>query len=92
MKKQLDKENFIYDNILHVPEESREGEVMQTFLEMYYATTTSLPKEIYLQAQPTNEPLIKTLLESRLPKNKKSAKIKFSVPTRGQKLNLIKLG
>lgn len=90
--KLLDKENFIYDNILHVPEESREGEVMQTFLEMYYATATSLPKEIYLQAQPINEPLIKTLLGSRIQKSKKVAKIKFSVPTRGQKLNLIKLG
>ncbi|HEX3099714.1 MAG TPA: excinuclease ABC subunit UvrC [Patescibacteria group bacterium] len=89
--KLLDKENFIYDNILHVPEENRAAEVMQTFLEMYYATATNLPKEIYLQGEVANEQLIKTLLASRATK-KTAAKIKLSMPTRGQKLNLINLG
>ncbi len=86
--KLLDKENFIYDNILHVPEENRDQQVMQTFLEMYYATATNLPKEIYTECELSNEALIKTLLASRGSKKK----IALNVPTRGQKLNLIKLG
>lgn len=86
--KLLDKENFIYDNILHVPEENRDQQVMQTFLEMYYATATNLPKEIYTECELSNEALIKTLLASRGTKKK----ISLNVPTRGQKLNLIKLG
>ncbi len=85
--KLIDKENFVYDNILGVPEENRASLVQQTFLEMYYSQTTSLPKEIYTQHKLSNEPLTKTLLASR---NKQ--KIKLSVPTRGQKLKLIKLG
>lgn len=83
----IDKENFVYDNILGVPEENRSALVQQTFMEMYYSQATDLPKEIYTQDKLTNEPLIKTLLASRA-KNK----IKLSVPTRGQKLKLTKLG
>ncbi len=90
--KLLDKENFVYDNILHVPEENRESEILQTFLEMYYATATNLPKEVFVQSQVTNEPLVKTLFASRTALNKIKAKIKLNVPTRGQKLNLINLG
>lgn len=86
--KLIDKENFIYDNILHLPEEERESAVQQTFMEMYYASATNLPQEIFTQTALPNEPLIKTLLASR----KIKGKIKLSSPTRGQKLNLIKLG
>lgn len=91
--KLIDKENFVYDNILNIPEENREATVLQTFTEMYYSSATSLPKGIYLQSKLQNEALVKTLLASRPALNKASkAKIKISIPTRGQKLNLIKLG
>ena len=90
--KLIDKENFVYDNILNIPESIREATILQTFTEMYYSTATSLPKEIYLQSKLENEALIKTLLAARAKETKSKAKIKLSMPTRGQKLNLIKLG
>ncbi len=86
--KLIDKENFVYDNILGITEENRGSEILQTFMEMYYAQTTDLPKEIFTQYDLLNLNLIKVLLKSR---NVKST-IKLNVPTRGQKLNLIKLG
>lgn len=85
--KLIDKENFVYDNILGVPEENRAELVQQTFLEMYYSQATDLPKELYTQHKLSNESLIKTLLASRT-----KQKIKLNIPTRGQKLKLIKLG
>lgn len=93
--KLIDKENFVYDNILGILEENREREVQQTFLEMYYTSATNLPKEIYTQYKLVNEPLIKTLLASRKANDagqKSKAKIKLCVPTRGQKFNLTNLG
>lgn len=90
--KLIDKEDFVYDNILHIDEGSREQVIQQVFMEMYYATATNLPKEIYIQTALPNEPLIKTLLASRTSELKTKRKIPLSVATRGQKLNLIKLG
>lgn len=90
--KLMDKENFVYDNILGIPEEKRDSEIMQTFLEMYYAQATNLPKEIFTQYPLQNSSLIKTLLKSRTDANKNKRTIKLNVPTRGQKLSLIKLG
>ncbi len=86
--KLIDKEDFIYDNILNIAEENRGPLVQQAFLEMYYSQTTNLPQEIFTQFDISNESLFKTLLASRNTKRK----IKLCVPTRGQKLKLIKLG
>lgn len=91
--KLIDKENFVYDNILGVAEQNRASLVQQTFLEMYYAQVTDLPKEIYTQFDLIDPSLIKTLLSSRkTEKTKSRGTIKLSVPTRSQKLKLIKLG
>lgn len=90
--KLIDKENFVYDNILYIPEKMREASIMQTFCEMYYATTTSLPNAIYLQSQVKNPDLIHEIISSRKMIGRKVAKIKILVPAKGQKLNLIKLG
>lgn len=90
--KLIDKEDFVYDNILGIPEENRGSEIMQTFMEMYYATATDLPKEIFTQHQLLNQNLVKVLLKSRTEKSKIKRAIKLSIPTRGQKLKLIKLG
>jgi excinuclease ABC subunit C len=90
--KLIDKENFVYDNILGIPEVNRGSAIMQAFMEMYYAAATSLPNEIYTQYELVNEPLVKTLLDSRLVDAKRKRKITINIPTRGQKLNLIKLG
>lgn len=91
--KLIDKENFVYDNILGIPEKNRGRVICQTFMEMYYATATDLPKEIYTQYELLNHNLVKDLLKSRVSFKKKSKRtIKLSQPTRGQKLKLIKLG
>lgn len=90
--KLMDKENFVYDNILGIPEANRGSEIMQAFMEMYYATATSLPQEIYTQYSPINSSLIKSLLKSRTDGAKTKRTIKLNVPSRGQKLSLIKLG
>lgn len=90
--KLLDKENFIYDNPSGISEENQSTEILQTFTEMYYATATDLPKEIYTQSKLTNPDLVKTLLKSRIKIQKAKHSIKLNSPTRGQKLKLINLG
>lgn len=85
--KLIDKENFIYDNILHLPQNARESMVLRAFAENYYATASSLPKEIYTQAS-----LPKGNLVAEVARSRAGRKVPVSVPTRGQKLKLIKLG
>ena len=82
-----DKENFIFDNILGYPQEVRIKSVINSFLETYYGQTTDLPKEIYLEEQPEELSIVKELL-----KIKNKSLIKFSVPSRGNKLKLISMG
>lgn len=82
-----DKENFIYHNMLAIPEDQRAAEVLQTFSEMYYAQTTDLPTEIFTQVELPNKALLTQLLKTRNKKN-----IKIGTPTRGQKLKLIHMG
>lgn len=85
--KLIDKENFIYDNILHLPENERAGLILQQFAEDYYSTASSLPKEIYTQVDlpPGN-------LVGMVTRQRSGRKIKLCAPTRGQKLKLINLG
>lgn len=90
--KLMDKENFVYDNILGIPEANRGSEILQTFMEMYYATATNMPKEIYTHYKLLNEGLVKTLLKTRTDSMHIKRAIPVLVPTRGQKLQLIKLG
>jgi excinuclease ABC subunit C len=85
--KLIDKENFIYDNILHVPEDQREAAILQTFAENYYATASGLPREIYTQVN-----LPKGNLVTEVARARAGHKIPVSTPSRGQKLKLIKLG
>ncbi|HMQ02091.1 MAG TPA: excinuclease ABC subunit UvrC, partial [Candidatus Doudnabacteria bacterium] len=82
-----DKENFIYQNLLIIPEAEREASVLQTFTEMYYGQATDLPKEIFTQVDLPNKDLLGQLLRSR-----SKTKIIVSTPTRGQKLKLISMG
>ncbi len=83
----VDKENFIYENILKIPETQRSQMILQTFTEMYYAQATDLPREVYTQCDLPNPALLGKLLRSR-----SKRKVKVSKPTRGQKLKLIDLG
>lgn len=85
--KLIDKEDFVYDNILAIPEEVRGSHITQTFMEMYYSQATNLPREVYTQYELQNKDLVEKLLRSRA-----DHKIGLSIPTRGQKLKLINLG
>lgn len=82
-----DKENFIYHNMLAIPEEKRAEQVLQTFMEMYYAQTTDLPTEIFTPIELPNKALLSQLLKTR-----SRAKISITTPTRGQKLKLLQMG
>ncbi|MDQ3018604.1 MAG: excinuclease ABC subunit UvrC [bacterium] len=101
--KLIDKESFIFDNVLQYSSIEPEANqattsrlhsnntinslILQSFAEMYYAQATDLPREIYTEYDLQNSGLIAELLRTRS-KNK----IKLCVPTRGQKLKLINLG
>ena len=82
-----DKENFVYHNMLAIPEAERPQQVLQTFSEMYYAQATDLPTEIFTQVELPNKTLLAQLLKTQTKR-----KINISVPTRGPKLKLMKLG
>jgi excinuclease ABC subunit C len=83
----IDKETFIYENILHTPENIRPAVIQQTFLEMYYSQTSDLPREIFTQYPLQNESILKNVLSAR-----SKRKIKLEVPSRGPKMKLTKLG
>jgi excinuclease ABC subunit C len=85
--KLIDKENFVYENILQFPEEQRKEQILQSFMEMYYSQATNLPREIYLEVNLPNESLLSDLLRSR-----SKYKIGLTKPTRGKKLQLVNLG
>lgn len=81
----IDKESFLLGAT--GKGEITQPEILQRFSETYYAENTDLPKEIYLQNSLSNPALLSMLLQSR-----SKTKIKLSVPTRGKKLQLSKLG
>jgi excinuclease ABC subunit C len=78
--KLIRKENFILENTKQIST----SEILQQFLERYYLDTTNIPKEILLPAEINNEELYPVFIGRRFPK--------ISVPTRGPKLELLKLG
>ncbi len=82
-----DKENFIYNNMLAIPEDQRAAQVLQTFTEMYYAQATDLPTDIFVQAELPNHSLLEQLLRTR----SKQA-IKITIPSRGEKQKLVQMG
>lgn len=91
----IDKENFVFeDGYLRAKTEKPEIDspskikaIIETFLETYYADATDVPREIHTMVDVSNKALIQTLLRSRV-----NRKTNISAPTRGKKLQLIKLG
>jgi excinuclease ABC subunit C len=78
--KLLDKENFLFDH-------SANPAVLEKFLETYYADTSDIPRAIYIETLIDNPGLIEDLLRLRT-----THKVPIEVPSRGKKLQLIKLG
>src|SRR6185369_7575927 len=58
--------------------------ILQSFLERYYLEASSIPKEILLPAEINRDELYPVFIGRRVPT--------ITVPTRGQGLDLIKLG
>lgn len=94
--KLIDKEDFIYDNILGIAEQDRAKVILQTFAENYYLQTTTIPSEIFTQVALINPKLVQDLIKSRVTLEKELSTsrsiTKISSPVRGEKLKLIKLG
>jgi excinuclease ABC subunit C len=80
MGKLIQKENFVLDNAKQLPA----SEILEQFLPRYYLDASSLPKEILLPVK-INEEELRPAFE-----NKKFPKV--LLPSRGKKLELIKLG
>lgn len=78
--KLVQKENFIVENTKQIPT----NEILQNFLERYYLESSSVPKEILLPVKINGEELRPAFHSSPNPK--------IIVPTRGPKLQLLKLG
>lgn len=79
--KMIDKENFIYSDL----SQGKMGAI-NVFLGNYYADATDLPREIYIEEKLLDLSVIEMI------NNRSGRKIPVSVPTRGKKLSLIKLG
>src|SRR3989344_3114477 len=83
--KMLDKENFIYSDA-NTRMHANDANVLQTFLENYYAETSDAPKEIVLPFDVENEDLIKKLIKDRF-----NASINIGVPKKSKAAKLIAL-
>jgi excinuclease ABC subunit C len=78
--KLIQKENFILDNTKQIPIE----DILQRFMERYYLDTTNIPKEILIPSLINEDELLPVFIGRRFPK--------FTVPVKGQRLQLLKLG
>ncbi len=78
--KLIQKENFVLENT----KQATPQEIMQSFLERYYLDTDSIPKEILLPVPINQDELLPVFIGRSIPK--------INVPTRGKKLELLKLG
>lgn len=79
--KLVDKENFVFSGF-----GLNARSVLEKFVENYYAETSDLPKEIFIEHLVESE-FIQEVFASR-----GRAKIKILVPAKGKKLELINLG
>ncbi|HEX9503800.1 MAG TPA: excinuclease ABC subunit UvrC [Patescibacteria group bacterium] len=78
--KLIQKENFILENT----KQASLQEILQSFLERYYLETSSIPKEVLLPAPINQDELYPVFIGRRFPK--------FTIPVKGQRLQLLKLG
>lgn len=78
--KLIQKENFILENTKHMSI----SEILQGLLERYYLEASSIPKEVLLPAMINEQELFPVFIGRKFPK--------ISVPTKGLKLQLMKLG
>jgi len=81
--KLIDKQNFILKHTKHLSDK----EILTSFVEQYYRNATNLPKEIILQTEIEDKKNIVKWLESLVQR-----KMKLTIPKRGHKKKLIKLG
>jgi excinuclease ABC subunit C len=78
--KLIQKENFILENTKQITL----SEILQSFLERYYLEASSIPEEVLLPALINENDLYPVFIGRKFPK--------FTVPIKGQRLQLLKLG
>src|SRR5207244_4206822 len=78
--KLVQKENFVLENTKQIPE----PEILQSFLERYYLEASNIPKEVLLPTQIFTDDLYPVFIGRKFPR--------FTVPVKGERLKLIKLG
>jgi len=81
--KLIDKQNFILKHTKYLSDK----EILTSFVKQYYRNATNLPKEIILQTEIEDKKNIVKWLESLVQR-----KMKLTIPRRGHKKKLIKLG
>jgi len=81
--KLIDKQNFILKHTRHLLDK----EILTSFVKQYCRSATNLPKEIIIQTEIEDKKNIVKWLESLVQR-----KMKLTIPKRGQKRRLIKLG
>ncbi len=72
--------------ILQGTRESRESEIMTSFLQQFYESSPHIPAEIIVEVEPDDRAVIQTWL-----KEKRKAAVAIAAPKRGEKLRLIEM-
>lgn len=81
--------------ILQGTRESTPGEIMASFLQQFYETSTHIPAEIIVEAEPDDRPVLQAWLKERR-KNTATAggsqaAVNISMPKRGDKVRLVEM-
>ena len=82
----MNSSEFVLDKGTDVPDE----ELARMFLLRYYDTTSSIPREVIVRDRPEDADVIEGWLTEKLA-NAHGAKVRISVPRKGEKEQLVKL-
>ncbi|MBA2394645.1 MAG: excinuclease ABC subunit UvrC [Ktedonobacteraceae bacterium] len=81
--------------ILQGTRESTPGEIMTSFLQQFYETSTHIPAEIIVEAEPDDRMILQNWLKERrkiaATPGSSQAAVNISVPKRGDKVRLIEM-
>lgn len=78
--KVIDREHFIMDNNW----DDEDSEIINSFMNQFYSSSTYVPKEILVDTRPTDLELIEQMLFEKMQR-----KVKITLPQRGDKSKLV---
>ena len=82
----MNSNEFVLNKGSDVPDD----DLLHAFLLRYYDTTTSIPREVVVRTAPEDEPAMSSWLTAKLA-NAHGAKVRFTAPRKGEKLELVEL-